>query len=99
MVLKTNPQKIVALNVIANGSSEAVSSNGGMRTLLVSGVFGGATVKVELNYTGIGWVSGGSVITLTAAGAANFTVNINVNYRVTITGASGSTNVSYALVD
>lgn len=77
----------------ANGSSGAFPSAGDYITLVASGAFGGATITVEVSPNGgTTWVATDAM--LTAAGVKNFIGGEGLLFRLTLSGATGTTSVS-----
>lgn len=77
----------------ANGSSQVFPSAGDYITLIAQGVFGGATITVELSPDGgTTWVATSAV--LTATGVQNFIGGEGLKFRLTLSGATGTTNVN-----
>lgn len=80
----------------ANGSSAPVEWTGGTGTFWAWGTFGGATVALEASPDGANWFSIGQAVSFTQNGVGGFALG-PCKLRATVSGASGTTNVSAIL--
>lgn len=83
------------INITANGNSEEINWGGGLGYVSVAGTFDGATVKLQCNMHGAGWVDVGDESAFTTGGVAVFEVGTGLlRFNTASGGASLNVNAS-----
>lgn len=76
-----------------NGASGTFQSTGRFATLLTAGTFGGAAVAVEVSPDGgTTWIT--TTLSVTGPSSTNFIAGNGLLYRLTVSGATGTTNLN-----
>lgn len=80
----------------SNGSSSLIEWTGGTGTFWAWGTFGGAKVALEASPDGAHWISIGPAVALAQDGVGSFALS-PCKLRVTVSSATGTTNVNAAV--